>query len=191
MNQICSLNLKHWIRVFPFVWFGFSLIAREFQTSSTAIYFNAVYYWVLFAFYIMTKQFEFTKLSQNWKNGKKFWGGVFLTFIGMLLAYIIGMLPSMLSGADDGLVSYRIDTPQALFLFAITLIPLPSIVEESFFRQNMISFKSNSATVATVIISSVLFGISHTFNPIGVFSGFMWGIPLAFSYIKREIYMFQ
>lgn len=190
-----SINKKHSIPdqsivLFPFIWFAISLIARGFQTSTTAIYFNAVFYWVLFIFYLRTKQFRFDKLFANWKSGKEFWIGVALTFLGMLIAFAIGLLPSFLLNTEDGIMAYRINSPLSLFLFVITLIPLPSVVEETFFRKNIISFRSNFAIVVTILLGSVLFGLSHTFNPIGVFSSFMWGIPLAIAYVKtKNIYI--
>ena len=178
------------IRAFPFLWFALSIISRAFRTSTTAIYFSAVYYWVLFIFYLATKQFRFCELLINWRGGMKFWRGVILTFLGMIVAYAIGLLPSMLFQLDDGMAAYRINKPISLFLFAVTLIPLPSVVEENFFRKNIISFKSKPAVLATTFIGLFLYAVSHTFNPIGIFSAFMWGVPLAIAYIKtKNIYI--
>lgn len=161
------------------------------HTSATAIYFNMAYYWSLAIYYIVTKRFDFKALWESWKLGAKFWLPVLFTFVGMLIAFGVGYLPSMLfPNLNDGMAAYRLSGWLPLFFFTITLIPLPSIVEESFFRQSIIDFRSKKTILLTSIIGLILFGFSHTLNPLGAFIGLLWGVPLTISYIKtRNIYI--
>lgn len=182
---------QNYYKLFPLIMYFFSIITRNFQTSSTAIYFSMVFYWSLTIYYIVSKQFSFSTLVENLKSGKKFWLPVTYTFFAMLIAYAVSYIPNILNPSlNNGLSAYRISSGLSVMLFAITLIPLPSVVEECFFRQGIISFASHKTVFITSCLGLILFGLSHTSNPLGMSMAILWGVPLTICYTKtRNLYI--
>jgi len=174
------------LKILPYVILALFLISKPFQTKTDAIYYSAVYYWSLAIYFVGTKQFRFSDLWDNWKKGKQFWLPVLITIAGMIAAFAIGMLPEQIWDIDSGMGVYRIESTMPLLLFAVTLIPLPALAEESFFRKHIISFRSRTATVVTASIGLLLFGLTHSFNPVGVVIAMIWGVPWLVAYIKTK-----
>ena len=65
-----------------------------------------------------------------------------------------------------------------------------NIVEESFYRKNLISFKNRRILVLTTLFSMFLYALEHALAIWGIFLCMIWALPLSISYIKtKNIYV--
>ena len=77
-----------------------------------------------------------------------------------------------------------------LIIFAISTIVFPAITEETFYRKNMISFKSKNVLAITTILSMFLYALEHSLTIWGILLTMIWALPLSISYIKtKNIYV--
>ena len=72
----------------------------------------------------------------------------------------------------------------------MSTILLPAVVEETFYRKNMISFENKTVLMITTILSMLLYALEHSLAPWGIFLTMLWALPLSISYIKtRNVYV--
>ena len=77
-----------------------------------------------------------------------------------------------------------------MIIFSISTILLPPVVEEPFFRKNMISFENKGVLIITTILSMLMYALEHSLAVWGVFLVMIWALPLSISYIKtKNIYV--
>ena len=91
---------------------------------------------------------------------------------------------------DTGMIVLKRDSWLKLIIFAISTIVFPAITEETFYRKNMISFKSKNILVITTILSMFLYALEHSLTIWGILLTMIWALPLSISYIKtKNIYV--
>ena len=114
-----------------------------------------------------------------------------LTTILFVLAFVITMfLENTFSNLNTGTIALKIDSWLKLIIFIISTIMLPAITEETFYRKNMISFKSKTILVVTTILSMFLYSLEHSLTIWGILLTMIWALPLSISYIKtKNIYV--
>jgi len=123
----------------------------------------------------------------NLKSDKVFWKQVVLTMIGFIGAFFITMvLESIFSELDTGMIGLRRDSWITLIIFAVSTILFPPIVEETFFRKNMISFESKGVLIITTILGMLMYALEHSLAIWGIFLTMIWALPLSVSYIKTK-----
>lgn len=155
------------------------------------IYTNFLFYLLLLIYFWIKKDFSMREWLNNIKSGKNFWKQVMLTTIFLILAFGITIfLESTFSNFDTGTIALKIDSWLKLIIFTISTIMLPAITEETFYRKNMISFKSKTILVATTILSMFLYSLEHSLTIWGILLTMIWALPLSISYIKtKNIYV--
>lgn len=107
------------------------------------IYTNFLFYLLLLVYFYVKKEFSLKQWLNNIKSGKKFWKQVIITALLFILAFIITtVLENLFPNYNTGTIALKRDSWLKLIIFAISTILLPAITEETFYRKNMISFKS-------------------------------------------------
>lgn len=155
------------------------------------IYTNFLFYLLLLIYFLIKKDFSMREWLNNIKSGKSFWKQVMLTTIFFVLAFVITMfLENTFSNLNTGTIALKIDSWLKLIIFIISTIMLPAITEETFYRKNMISFKSKTILVVTTILSMFLYSLEHSLTIWGILLTMIWALPLSISYIKtKNIYV--
>ena len=167
MNKYIKLNIIPIIIEIIFVVSCF-IIPKEYF-----IYTNFLFYMFLLIYFYIKKEFSFKEWLNNIKSGKKFWKQVIITALLFMLAFIITR-----------------DSWLKLIIFAISTIPLPAVVEETFYRKSIISFKSKGILLITTILGMFLYALEHSLTIWGIFLTMIWALPLSVSYIKtKNIYV--
>lgn len=151
------------------------------------IYTNFFFYSILAVYFWCRKDFSIKKWLHNLKSGKMFWKQVVLTAMGFISAFAITMvLESIFSDFNTGMIGLKRNSWITLIIFAISTILLPSIVEETFFRKNMISFENKGVLIITTILSMLMYALEHSLAVWGIFLTMIWALPLSISYIKTK-----
>ncbi len=151
------------------------------------IYTNFLFYFLLLIYFYMKKDFSFKEWLNNIKSGKKFWKQVIITAIFFVLAFILTMfLENIFFNFDTGMIALKRDNWLKLIIFAISTILFPAITEETFYRKNMISFKSKRILIITTILGMFLYALEHSLTMWGIFLTIIWALPLSISYIKTK-----
>ncbi len=155
------------------------------------IYTNFLFYLLLLIYFCIKKDFSLKEWLNNIKSGKKFWKQVIITALFLILAFIMTIvLENTFSNLDTGMIGLKRDNWFKLIIFAISTILLPAITEETFYRKNMISFKSKGILVVTTMLSMFLYALEHSLTIWGIFLTMIWALPLSISYIKtKNIYV--
>ncbi len=155
------------------------------------IYTNFLFYLILLIYFIITRNISIKNWIKNLKSGKKFWKQVFITFLGLMLAFLFTtILENKLSMLDSGMIKLRTDSWLKIIIFTLSTIFLPAIVEETFFRKNMIIDKNKKVLIISTLFSMFLFGLEHALSIWGIFLTMLWALPLSISYIKtKNIYI--
>lgn len=155
------------------------------------IYTNFVFYLSLLMIFIVRKEFSLKEWIKNIKSGKKFWKQVIITSLFFILAFgVTIVLENMFPKFNTGTIGLKRDNWFKLILFTVSTIIFPAITEETFYRKNLISFKSKSILLITTILSMLLFAFEHSLAIWGIFLTMIWAIPLSVSYIKtKNIYV--
>lgn len=165
--------------------------------SEYYIYSNFVFYMSLLVYFAVMKSFSLKEWGANLKNGGTFWKPVLITAFFFMAAFAVTtVLESIFPDFNTGMIALRRDNWFRLFLFAISTIVLPPVVEETFYRKNLILSDSRLSgggkwiTVVTMIFSMVLYGAEHSLSTWGIFLTMIWALPLSISYIKtRNVYI--
>lgn len=84
------------------------------------------------------------------------------------------------------MIVLRADNWVKLFLLVISTIFFTPIVEETFYRKNLISFKNNKTLVITTLLAMFLYDLEHPLTCGGIFLCMIWALPLSISYIKTK-----
>ncbi len=155
------------------------------------IYTNFLFYFLLLIYFCIKKDFSLKEWLNNIKSGKKFWKQVIITAIFFVLAFILTMfLENIFFNLNTGMIALKRDNWLKLIIFAISTILFPAITEETFYRKNMISFKSKRILIITTILSMILYALEHSLAIWGIFLTMIWALPLSISYIKtKNIYV--
>ena len=148
------------------------------------IYINFCFYMILAVYFCWRKDFSITK----WWNSLK---QVILTMFFFVLAFIFtNFLENVLPHLNSGMINLRADNVLKLVLFTVSTVILAPIVEELFYRKNLICFKNRKILVLTTLVSMFLYALEHTFTIWGIFLCMIWALPLSISYIKtKNIYV--
>ena len=181
MKQYIKLNL---IPIFVEMIFIIScfLIPKEYY-----IYTNFIFYLLLIIYFGIKKEFSIKEWVNNIKSGKKYWKQVIITMIFFIIAFgVTVFLENKFSNLDTGMIALKRDNWLKLILFAVSTIIFPAITEETFYRKNMISFKSKIVLAVTTIMSMFLYAIEHSLTIWGILLTMIWALPLSISYIKTK-----
>lgn len=155
------------------------------------IYTNFIFYMLLLIYFYIKKEISLKEWLDNVKSGKKFWKEVIITALFFILAFIITtILENAFSKNNTGTIALKRDSWLRLIIFAISTILLPAITEETFYRKNIISFKSKGTVLITTILGMFLYSLEHSLTIWGIFLTMIWALPLSISYIKtKNIYV--
>ena len=155
------------------------------------IYTNFLFYLLLLIYFYIKKEFSLKEWLNNIKSGKRFWKQVIITTLLFILAFIITTgLENVFPNYNTGTIALKRDSWLKLIIFAISTILLPAITEETFYRKNMISFKSKGILLITTIFGMFLYALEHSLTIWGIFLTMIWALPLSVSYIKtKNIYV--
>lgn len=147
------------------------IISCVFISKEYYIYTNFLFYLLLLIYFVVKKDFSIKEWFTNIKSGKKFWKQVIITLSLFITAFVITIiLENKYVNFDTGMIALKRDSWLKLIIFAISTIIFPAIIEETFYRKNMISFKSKTVVVITTILSSFLYAMEHSLT--------IWGILL-------------
>ena len=146
---------------------------------------------MLAMYFCRRKDFSIIKWWNSLKGGSAFWKQVILTMFFFILAFIFtNILENMLPNLNAGMIKLRADNYLKLALFTVSTIILAPIVEEVFYRKNLIYFKNRKILILTTMFSMFLYALEHAFTIWGIFLCMIWALPLSISYIKtKNIYV--
>ena len=155
------------------------------------MYINFLFYMILAVYFCQRTDFNIEKWLNSLKEGYIFWKQVILTIFFFVLAFIFtNFLENVLPHLNSGMINLRADNVLKLVLFTVSTVILAPIVEELFYRKNLICFKNVKILVLTTLISMFLYALEHTFTIWGIFLCMIWALPLSISYIKtKNIYV--
>lgn len=155
------------------------------------IYINFLFYIVLAIYFRSRKAFFIREWLNSLKGGSAFWRQVVLTIFFFGLAFIFtNILDNMFPHFNMGIINLKVDNWLKLILFTGSAIIFPPIVEEIFYRKNLISFKNRRTLILTALFSMFLYALEHTFAIWGIFLCMIWALPLSVAYIKtKNIYV--
>lgn len=141
---------------------------------------------MLIYFYIK-KDFSLKEWRNNIKSGKCFWKQVLISVFFFIFSFLITIvLENIFPHYNTGTIVLRRDSWLKLIIFAISTILFPAVTEETFYRKNMISFKSKGILLITTILSMFLYALEHSLTIWGIFLTMIWALPLSISYIKTK-----
>lgn len=155
------------------------------------IFTNTAFYLILFIFFVVRKDFSFREWGVELKGGFQFWRDVAFTVAGFIAAVAItAVLENSFQEWVTGAIQLFVDSWPKFFCFVASTVLFPAIVEETFFRKNMILLKGNGTIAITTVAGMILYGAEHFLTPWGILLGMIWALPLSISYIKtRDIYI--
>ncbi len=180
---------KNYIRtnIFPIIIEVIFILSCFIVPREYYIYTNFLFYLILAIYFWYRKDFSFKKWLHSLKSGKKFWKHVILTALGFIGAFVITMvLESIFPDFNTGMIGLRRNSWITLIIFAISTVLLPPIVEETFFRKNMISFESKVVLIITTLLGMLMYALEHSLAVWGIFLTMIWAFPLSISYIKTK-----
>ena len=175
------------VNIFPIIIEVIFIISCFIVPREYFIYTNFFFYLILAIFFWYRKDFSLKEWLYNLKSGKEFWKQVVLAAVGFIGAFIITMvLESIFADLNTGMIGLRRNSWISLILFAISTIVLPPIVEEIFFRKNMISFENKAVLIITSLLGMFLYAFEHSLAVWGILLTMIWALPLSISYIKTK-----
>lgn len=181
--------MKNYIRtnIFPIIIEVIFILSCFIVPREYYIYTNFGFYMILAIYFWCRKDFSLKKWLYNLKSGKKFWKQVILTALGFIGAFIITMvLESLFPNFNTGMIGLRRNSWITLIIFAISTVLLPPIVEETFFRKNMITFENKVVLIITTLLGIFMYAFEHSLAVWGIFLTMIWALPLSISYIKTK-----
>jgi len=151
------------------------------------IYINFLFYVVLAIYFRLREDFSIQEWLNAIKGGNAFWKHVMLTILFFCLAFVFtNILENMFPYLNTGMTNLKADNWLKLVLFISSTIVFPPIVEEVFYRKNLISFKKGKFLILTTLCSMFSYALEHTFTIWGIFLCMIWALPLSISYIKTK-----
>ena len=116
----------------------------------------------------------------------KAWGMIGLTYLGIYIVTRIGAMVMMMEGVSNSTNQATIENihmnPFVLITFTVIMAP---IVEELVFRGILMGRVFNPDSIVGLILSSLLFGLAHMPNSIGVWIVYA-GMGLALGTVYRK-----
>ncbi len=182
-------QMKKYIRtnIFPIVIEAIFILSCLIVPREHYIYTNFCFYLILAIYFLCRKDFSFKEWLHHLKSGKRFWKHVALTALGFIGGFVITMvLENLFPDWDTGMIGLRRNSWITLIIFAISTVLLPPIVEETFFRKNMISFENKAALIMTALLGMFMYALEHSLAVWGIFLTMIWALPLSISYIKTK-----
>ena len=148
------------------------------------IYTNFCFYLLLAVYFYIRKDLSIKEWYKAIKSGKKFFIQVILTVVLISIAfYFTIILENIFPNINKVMMVFSV------FFGAGNLI-FPPIIEETFFRKNLISFKNSKILIITSLLSMFLYALEHSLTWWGIFLCMIWAFPFSISYIKtRNIYV--
>lgn len=151
------------------------------------IYTNFCFYLTLAIYFLCRKDFSLKNWIHNLKSGKKFWKSVILTALGFIGAFLVTtVLESIFPDFSTGMIGLRRNSWITLIIFAMSTILLPPIVEETFYRKNMISFENKVVLTITTLLGMLMYALEHSLVVWGILLTMIWALPLSISYNKTK-----
>lgn len=185
--------MKKYIKglVVPILWEVLFLMSCIFLPERYFVYTNFLFYFGIIVYFIARRNFSLKELKVNLTAGKKFWLPVGVTFLFLVLAFVVSYLPKMVfHNLDSGMINLEKNTWIKLIAFAISTIIFPCLAEELFYRKAMINFENKKVLFLSTIVSLLLFALEHSLTPYGILQAMIWGIPFSIAYIKtKNIYI--
>lgn len=155
--------------------------------ESQKLYTNFLFYFLLAVYFFMRKDVSFKEWREALKGGKTFLKQVLLTILLMCLAFAAtGFLETLFPHFNKGMFLLKVKNFPELLLFLCSTILLPPVVEETFYRKNMISFKSGKTIFITTVFGMFFYALEHALAPWGIFLCMIWALPLSISYMKTK-----
>ena len=173
--------------LFPIVIEAIFIISCFHVPKEYYIYTNFCFYLTLAIYFLCRKDFSLKNWIPNLKSGKKFWKSVILTALGFIGAFLVTtVLESIFPDFSTGMIGLRINSWITLIIFAMSTILLPPIVEETFYRKNMISFENKVVLTITTLLGMLMYALEHSLVVWGILLTMIWALPLSISYIKTK-----
>ena len=173
--------------LFPIVIEAIFIISCFHLPKEYYIYTNSCFYLTLAIYFLCRKDFSLKNWIHNLKSGKKFWKSVILTALGFIGAFLVTtVLESIFLDFSTGMIGLRINSWITLIIFAMSTILLPPIVEETFYRKNMISFENKVVLTITTLLGMLMYALEHSLVVWGILLTMIWALPLSISYIKTK-----
>lgn len=182
----------YWVRnLFPVLLEAAYLICCFRLPVNYLIFANFFFYLVLFLFYLITKNLTFRKFWMNVSSGVQFWKSVLIATVLFAASFgITALLEHFISALNPGFYPLIVSNGLTFVLFIITSLFLAPVVEETFYRGNLISVESKKLMIITTIVSILLYSIGHSSTWWGIISSVIWALPLTFAFIKtRNVYV--
>ena len=114
----------------------------------------------------------------------KAWGMIGLTYLGIYIVTRIGAMVMMMEGVSNSTNQATIENihmnPFVLITFTVIMAP---IVEELVFRGILMGRVFNADSIVGLILSSLLFGLAHMPNSIGV-----WIVYAGMGFVLGTVY---
>ncbi len=181
--------MKNYIRTnaFPIIIEAIFILSCFIVPKEHYIYANFCFYLILAIYFWRRKDFSLKEWLHNLKSGKTFWKHVALTALGFIAAFVITtVLESIFPDFNTGMIGLRRNSWITLVIFAISTVILPPVAEETFFRQNMISFENKAVLILTTLLGIFMYALEHSLAVWGIFLTMIWALPLSISYIKTK-----
>lgn len=163
------------------------IISCIFLPKEYYIYTNFLFYLALAVWFLLQKEFSFSDWKKNMQGGRRFWIPVFFTALGFMAAFAVTIfLEGAFPGLAVGMIGLRRNTWFTLFLFTLSTIILPPVVEECFFRKSMILFGNKKILILTSFGGMFMYALEHALSLWGILLVMLWALPLSLSYIKTK-----
>ena len=173
----------------PILWeLIFIIVARIWPQHSLytqLIFFLGLIFW-------FRKEFSLSRLSKNVRRGLPFWIPVGITVLLVFLAYELTDVLSqgVFLGKPDGVLNLWTTNSVSLVIFGISTVFIMPVAEELFFRRELLCFTDPGAFFGMLVISLLLYAVSHAIYPLGILEYIIIGIPLTLSFIfTRNVYV--
>lgn len=110
-----------------------------------------------------------------------------MTALGFIGAFLVTtVLESIFPDFSTDMIGLRRNSWITLIIFAMSTILLPPIVEETFYRKNMISFENKVVLTITTLLGMLMYALEHSLVVWGILLTMIWALPLSISYIKTK-----
>lgn len=173
--------------LFPIIVEMIFIISCFFVPREYFIYTNFCFLLMLAIYFWYRKDFSLKEWLHNLKSGKAFWKHVVLTALSLIGAFVITtVLENIFSNFNTGMIKLRVNSWITLIIFAMSTVFLPPIVEETFYRKNMISFENKVVLIITTLLGMLMFALEHALAVWGILLTMIWALPLSISYIKTK-----
>ena len=187
----CGLGFYIRKLIFPVIWQAIFIISCFLLSKNYYIYTNFLFYLGIIVYFFAIGDFNHAEMMKSVKSGRKFWIAVVITSFGMVAAFYLGNVISLiLSDYNDGMITLSCDSWFKLVIFSISTIIFPPLAEELFYRQAFIRFDNKIILYISSIISMIFYALEHSLTFLGIVEIMILAVPLTISYIKtKNIYV--